>query len=49
MKTTERESSRFRDLCLYGDEGLRFERRPMLEGTFTESQNVAFSAILKRR
>lgn len=37
MKATESESSRFRDLGLYGDEGLRFERRPMLEGTLTES------------
>lgn len=33
MKTTESESSGFRDLCVYGDEGLRFERHPMVEGS----------------
>lgn len=50
-KTTGSESSWFRDLCVYGDEGLRFERRPMLEGSAAvaaaANQNVIVSKSLE--
>lgn len=42
MKTKESESSWFRDLCLYGDEGLRLERRPMLEGSAAVAMATEF-------
>lgn len=48
MKTTESESSWFRDLRLYGDEGLRFEYCPMLEGSEAVAKAADQSFIVSK-